>query len=279
LKQDWGGFSDLLRKAFHFEPISYSRKSNDEYIEIQAPRLSVALSGTPSQIFHLIPSAEDGLYSRFCFYAFSTGIVWRDVSDANQTDLGPLFQEKSQEVLQMIEFWKSNVAVFKLKKNQWADLNRHFEKLLFQAGAFERWEALSIVKRMALVLFRIAMLLTAIRRYELKNWSEELICQDEDFQIAKSLVEVYREHGFFLFGLLGKPKGVNYHQLPNRKKQFYEKLPNHFQRKEAVEVGRELGISSASVDRWLKQLTKDYLEQTEYGGYQKKQNDKVDKEN
>ena len=277
LKQDWGGFSDLLRKAFHFESISYSRKSNDEYIEIREPRLSVVLSGTPGQIFKLIPSAEDGLYSRFCFYAFNSGLNWRDVSVSNKQDLKSFFEEKSEKVLTMIEFWKEHPEKFSLSKSQWKDLNQHFEKLLIQTGAFERWEALSIVKRMALILFRIAMLLTAIRRFENDDWESELICQEEDYQIAKSLVEVYRVHGFFLFGMLGKAKGINYQQLPNRKKQFYENLPERFKRKEAIEIGKALGSSRATIDRWLKQMTKDYLEQSEYGLYQKIKNEKVEK--
>ena len=67
LKQDWGGYSDLMRKAFHHEAISYSRKFNDQYIEIEKPKLSVVLSGTPSQVLTLIPSTEDGLFSRFYF--------------------------------------------------------------------------------------------------------------------------------------------------------------------------------------------------------------------
>lgn len=277
LKQDWGGFSDLLRKAFHFEPISYSRKSNDEFIEIRAPRLSVALSGTPGQVFQLIPSAEDGLYSRFCLYAFNTGVRWRNVAASSKINLDDFFEVQSGEVLTMIEFWKAHPAQFTLSQNQWNDLNSHFEKLLHQASVFERWEALSIVKRMALILFRIAMLLTAIRKYESDDWSAGLICEERDYQIAKSLVEVFRQHSFFLFDILGKPKGINYQRLPNRKKRFFENLPEQFQRREAIKVGQLLGISSASVDRWLKQMTKDYLEQSEHGVYRKMFFDKVDK--
>ena len=179
----------------------------------------------------------------------------------------------------MVEFWLEHSAKFTLADNQWKDLNQHFGKLLQKVSIFQRGEAMSIVKRMALILFRIAMLLTAIRRYEENSWAESFVCKEKDYQIAKMLVEVFMEHSFFMLGILGKPKGVNYRQLPNRKKQFYEKLPPRFQRKEAVEVGRLLGISSASVDRWLKQMTKDYLEQMEYGGYQKITNDKVDKNN
>ncbi len=45
LKQDWGGYSDLMRKAFHHETASSSRKTDKEYIQVQTPRLTVALSG------------------------------------------------------------------------------------------------------------------------------------------------------------------------------------------------------------------------------------------
>ena len=70
---------------------------------------------------------------------------------------------------------------------------------------------------------------------------------------------------------------VSLNHSTKKDKLFFENLPDKFQRKEAVEVGGKLGISSATVGRWLKQMTEDYLEQSEYGMYQKVKNDKVDK--
>ncbi|MFZ4548854.1 MAG: DUF3987 domain-containing protein, partial [Bacteroidales bacterium] len=86
-KQDWGGYSDLLRKAFHHEPITYSRKFNDEFVEVELPRISVALTGTPSQVQGLITSAEDGMFSRFIYYTFRVKPVWRDVSPFDNVNL------------------------------------------------------------------------------------------------------------------------------------------------------------------------------------------------
>ena len=56
-----------------------SRRKDREYLEIDNPRVSVVLAGTPEQIRHLIPDAENGLLSRFIFYfiPFRRGI--RDV--------------------------------------------------------------------------------------------------------------------------------------------------------------------------------------------------------
>src|SRR5690554_8206625 len=79
-KQDWGNYSHIMRAAFHHEKISAARKTNRELLEIKHPQLAVALSGTPAQVPKLIASAEDGLFSRFIFYAFKNEIVWQDPS-------------------------------------------------------------------------------------------------------------------------------------------------------------------------------------------------------
>ena len=81
---DLGNYSDGFRKAFHHETISYLRKKDREYVEITKPKFSAILSGTPEQVFNLIPSAENGLFSRFIFYVMPTEIVWHDMFDASE---------------------------------------------------------------------------------------------------------------------------------------------------------------------------------------------------
>ena len=71
MDKEWANFSDSLRKAFHHETISYLRKTNNEHIQIENPRLSILLSGTKSQLHKLIPDVENGLLSRFIFYIYS----------------------------------------------------------------------------------------------------------------------------------------------------------------------------------------------------------------
>ena len=41
LKQDWGGYSDILRNAFHGETITKSRVTGMEYSEIKSPKFSM----------------------------------------------------------------------------------------------------------------------------------------------------------------------------------------------------------------------------------------------
>jgi hypothetical protein len=67
LKQDYGGFSEVLRQAFHHEPVRYFRKVDNVYIEIESPKLSVALSSTLDQVLTLIPTAETVYFPGSCF--------------------------------------------------------------------------------------------------------------------------------------------------------------------------------------------------------------------
>lgn len=41
LKQDWGNYSDTLRKAYHHEPVTFSRKMDNMVVDIKCPKLSV----------------------------------------------------------------------------------------------------------------------------------------------------------------------------------------------------------------------------------------------
>ena len=61
LGADFGNFSDVLRKAFHHEPVSLLRKTDRQHLDLERPALSIALTGTPGQLPRLMPTAEDGL--------------------------------------------------------------------------------------------------------------------------------------------------------------------------------------------------------------------------
>lgn len=266
-KQDWGGFSDLLRKAFHHENISYSRKANNEYFEIDKPKLSVALSGTPSQVSKIISSAEDGMFSRFIFYCFKQKPEWRDVSPANnKVNLTDHFDGLSNQVLKANEFLAQYPCEFVLTDKQWKLLQDQFKKWLKEVDVFVGEEAISTVRRLGLILYRMAMILTGLRKYENKNTNPTIACDDLDFDIAFKLIEVYKVHAIEMFRRL--PKTVK--SIGDKCKQFFYSLPKAFQRKEALELGKSLEIAERTVDKFLAKLKANgYLSIPEYGQYLK----------
>ncbi|MEM6700901.1 MAG: DUF3987 domain-containing protein, partial [Bacteroidota bacterium] len=253
LKQDWGGYSDLLRKCFHFEKISYSRKAEKEFVEIEQPQLSVAISGTPGQILRLIPSSEDGLFSRFLFYTYSMESIWRDVSPKSAiVNLDEYFHTLSQEVLQMTQFLAQYPTRVYLRDDQWAMLNQTFKRLLHQTIHLISIETQATIYRLGSICYRIAMMFSACRKFENGNTTHHLTCQDEDFMAALFLVEAYLEHAVMIFGLLPIPEQELISKLPSRKKSFYNSLPPKFKRQEAIQVGQTFQLSRSTVDRLLK---------------------------
>jgi hypothetical protein len=271
-KNDWGSYSDLLRKAFHSEKISISRKTNNEYFEINNPRLAVALSGTPQQVYNIISSAEDGLFSRFIFYVFKTNSKWIDPSPyGSRVNLTEHFAKLAIAVYEMVLFLDSGKTKIHLTREQWDKFNPTFSEYLSQISAFVSEDAQSIVKRLGLVLYRMCMIFTSIRKFQAQEQATDIQCLDEDFETASQLIEVYLKHNILMFENL--PKQDDDEQGPfksgQNKKLFFDALPNNFTRKEAVELGATFNIAERTVGSFLKSCLGKYLVQPEYGVYEK----------
>ena len=262
----------MLRKAFHSEKISISRKTNNEYFEINNPRLAVALSGTPQQVYNIIASAEDGLFSRFVFYVFKTNSKWIDPSPyGSRVNLTDHFAKLSNVVYEMVLFLDSGKTKIHLTKEQWDKFNPTFSEYLSQISAFVSEDAQSIVKRLGLVLYRMCMIFTSIRKFQAQEQATDIQCLDEDFETASQLIEVYLKHNILMFENL--PKQEDEENGPfkkgQNKKLFFDALPNHFTRKEAVELGATFNIAERTVGSFLKSCLGNYLQQPEYGTYTK----------
>lgn len=269
-KNEWGSYSDMLRKSFHHEKISVSRKTEGEFVEVNEPQLSVALSGTPKQVFNIIASAEDGLFSRFIFYVFKTDVFWLDPSPkGNPINLTGYFEEQSKDVLKMVEFFEKDEMNFQLSETQWNKFNPVFSSFLQQTNFFVSEDALSVVKRLALVLYRIAMIFTAIRKYKNLDYNTDVYCSDIDFETALTLVHVYIKHSIFMFENLPKNEESSVFKSGSNKHLFFDALPNEFQRKEAIELAKRFNIGERSVDTFLKACLGTYLELVKTGFYRK----------
>ena len=269
-KQDWGGYSDMLRKAFHHEKISSSKKTNNEFIEVNKPCLSIALSGTPNQLTGLFLSSEDGLFSRFLFYAFKVEQEWKDVSPkAHKTNLTEYFTILSKEVFKMVQFLQSEETIVELSQANWDKLNSYCDESLKDVTTFKSEEAGSIVKRLGLILYRITMLLTAMRKFENGESTRTAICTDEDFNTALTLIKIFLQHSILMFDNLPKQKDIKSFTKNDSKLKFIDALPNEFTRKQAVEIGIKQTLSESTVSHWLRTFLEKYLTQPKAGYYKK----------
>ncbi len=188
-------YSNLLLKAFDHDSICWSEKKGTEYVEIERTRLSSVLSGTLDQAKKLIPSKEGNLFCDFIYYTFKIKPVWRDVSRKGKgQNFTTIYQDLSKEVLEMVHFLKAYPTEFKLREEQWKRLDEVFRDMMEETGQHHGREAGSIVRRMGLICFRIAMILSALRKFEQRSKQTELVCKNQDFKVAICLAKIYWKH-------------------------------------------------------------------------------------
>ena len=253
-KSDYGDFSDGFRNAFQHEPISYYRRTDKEYVEIDRPCLSALLSGTPKQITTLIPNAENGLFSRFMFYVMNMKLIWKDVfASKTENGLDVHFEKLGNEFYSLYQTLQANPDVhFSLTPSQQLQFNQFFEKMQTLYVNIQEEEIISSVRRLGLIAFRIMMIFSALRIMEDGSIEQNLYCNDTDFQNTLDMITILVKHSSYVYSQIAQE---TYKPKPKHKKeQFLENLPYHFNRQTYVATALSLGITDKSAQRYIKEF-------------------------
>ncbi len=204
IKKEYSNYSNILRKGFHHEFISFYRLARNEYREIESPRLSAVLSGTIKQLTSLIPSTDNGLFSRFIFYFVNPKTEWKDIFPT-ETDhtLNDDFEKLGQEFLPFYESLNSHPDMtFRLTTDQANQFHFFFTQLQHRYLFLQETGFVATIRRLGLITFRISMILTVLRIIETGDFSQEKECEDVDFQSSISIVRVLVRHASYVYSLL-----------------------------------------------------------------------------
>ncbi len=256
-KSEYGNYSDGFRKAFHHETITYNRRKDREFVEIDKPRLSALLSGTPRQVSTLIPNAENGLFSRFIFYFMNIRYEWKDVfaGESGQT-LDHYFDQLGAQFHELYKCLESQDKPmrFCLTDSQQKQFNSYFEQTQIQYIELCGEDYIGTVRRLGLITFRIAMILTTIRIMDNGKLRSPLVCSDTDFAIAMEMVKVLVQHAAHVFQQL--PTDTTAKVQPNQKQQFLNMLPAEFDRTTYLSVAQKLNIPAKTAEKQIARFAK-----------------------
>lgn len=258
-KSDYGNYSDGFRKGFHHETISYFRRTERENVEIEFPRLSVVLSGTPAQVQNLIPNAENGLFSRFMFYFLEMSDEWADVfASKYKGGLDGHFDLLGQQFFQFYQaLEKMNDIEFLLTKEQQVNFNTTFSSIFSKYSTLFGNDYKALVRRLGLITFRTAMVLSALRLMETGEEPIQLICEERDYQTAIKMGNVLVQHAAKVFSEL--PQSQKPQKQPNRTERFYNALPNKFTRQDYVKIAETSSIPDKTAQGYITQFLKNGL--------------------
>jgi hypothetical protein len=273
MKNDWGNYSDHLRKSFHHERISSRRKTDNQFFEIEYPCLSVLLSGTPSQVGSLLGSTENGLFSRFLFYQFKTRTEWKNVFDNENEEIFNNYVRRRlpEAVLSINLKCKALTEVqFGLSANQQREFYASFEQWLLESEYLLGEACIPTLKRLGLFQFRIAMILTATRSIDDIHSGVRLICSDDDFKTSMAIVECLKLHAFRIIAGMTKREDVRRVFSNEIQSLYFMSLPKRFSRAEADERARAQGIKLKTSEKYLtKYVEMKLLKRIEHGEYEK----------
>lgn len=269
LQSEYGNYSDLLRKAFHHEPCSLRRRKDNEFIFVNEPRWAVLLTCTPGQIPGLLPSAENGLGSRFLFYNLLRKLVWLNMFERNEKTLEEQFLEfgiRYKSVFNELSTRCGNSIEFKLSNEQQTIFNEFFAGLQLEQVGLYGDDLIAFVRRLGLACFRISMVLTVLRHEGrhpiIEPLSKSIVCQDVDFKITLTIVNCLINHTAHVYSNLiphgNQNSANNMTAMNDNEKRFLQALPEEFTTNEAFVVAQQLGIPQRSAERYLGKFVSKY---------------------
>ncbi len=275
---DFGNYSDSFRKAFAHESFGYLRRGDDgEEREVENPRLSTVLSGTPEQVKSLIHDAENGLLSRFMFFCINSTPKWLDGFDSygSENPLEETFDAFGQEFTAFTKVLEQTPRIyFSHTIAQTGKFNEFFaaEKERMQEFNGDRYSASS--HRLAWCFLRVAMVLTALRMMDSGRITDKVECSDVDFETTLQIIKVISIHNDYIFNVLDKerPEGIavadSYSSAT--RKAIISSLPGYFKTDDMKEVAKSIGKSLRTVRRQVaRAIEAGEILQVKHGEYKK----------
>lgn len=299
---EYGHWSETLRKSFDHDRLSYNRRTNHEYRECPKSYLSVLLSGTPNQVKPLVPSAENGLFSRQLFYCMPPINEWRNQFDQSGTDYDCIFTAWGEHWKQLLDALAAAISGINLKltQEQQDEFNVHFSGVFGRAGVVHGSHMKSAVARIAINICRIIGIVALMRSFDAllasgttddliktlmscpglspspripqENVKDGVVPQfdltvsSEDFHAVLSLTGPLYLHSCHVLSFL--PAGDTLTQQKASPEAFLDLLPLSFTRTQALRASEQCGISPGTLDSMLKRMTdKGQLKKSGRGEY------------
>ena len=248
-------YNTALRKAAEHEPITRNRARDNS--SITCPQLSVLLTGTFSQYKALVPSIENGYFSRLLTLivndqqAFSSRYV-EPASGSN--GVMSLAAEQLFELCQAL--YKSRPMEFSLTSEQRARLGQHLETAYPALMQLLGVNFHSVVLRMAVHIERIAMILTAMRIQSTDRFADriqtELLCSDTDYATAELIGNKLILHMAAAYRMIKGAEEVSVPkvQVLDQRQMLLSLLPEEFEVQNLVTEAKSQGLSYRTATRW-----------------------------
>ena len=266
-------YNTALRKAAEHEPISRNRCNKTS--EIKNPRLSMLLTGTFKQYRALVPSVENGYFSRLLTLVISETHPFSKKYVTTRKTQSNIPIETGIQLLRVYERLQNNSEQeWSLTASQKERLGAHLEAEYTTLITLLGTNFHSVVVRMAIQIERIALILSVLRRQEsiVRDQTSVIYCSDEDYQTAELIGNKLLLHIAAAYKMI---EGDKQELLPaikpiDPRQVLYEQLKQEYKLQELIAEAHAQGVSRRSAIRWNESWQENGLVQkTNHGQYKK----------
>ena len=271
MHQEYGKHDDVMRAASQHEEVSSYFKTDHRLVVVSDPHLALCASGTPAQLHKFISSLENGMYSRVAFYVGQAPWEYKSANPGKaRLDMRAYFKGMGEELLRMFIFLSGSPTEVVFTEEQWKEHTERFRTYLREVVAEDDDSPGAIVLRHGLMMSRIAMVLTALRKCEPQWNTSEWKCSDEDFHTAMQIVDVLLEHSLLLSTSMDDTAGrIRPVKAFFKLRPVLRTMPREFTYSELMAAANEAGLPTASVKRYLLRLVYYQIVEKEDGKYRK----------
>ena len=271
MHQEYGKHDDVMRAASQHEEVSSYFKTDHRLVVVSDPHLALCASGTPAQLHKFISSLENGMYSRVAFYVGQAHWEYKSANPGKaRLDMRAYFKGMGEELLRMFIFLSGSPTEVVFTEEQWKEHTERFRTYLREVVAEDDDSPGAIVLRHGLMMSRIAMVLTALRKCEPQWNTSEWKCSDEDFRTAMQIVDVLLEHSLLLSTSMDDTAGrIRPVKAFFKLRPILRTMPREFTYSELMAAANEAGLPTASVKRYLLRLVYYQIVEKEDGKYRK----------
>ena len=269
-------YNTALRKAAEHEPITRNRANNSSVIA--CPQLSVLLTGTFSQYKALVPSIENGYFSRLLT------LIVNDQQAFNHQYVEPgrgsngVMHMAAEQLYGLYEqLYFSKPVEFRLSDEQRARLGQHLETAYPMLMQLLGSNFHSVVLRMAVQIERMAMILSALRhageQFRIKNYELRMECSDTNYATAEMIGNKLMLHMAAAYKMI---KGVEEESVPqvqvlDQRQVLLSLLPAEYTVQNLVTEAKSQGLSYRTATRWNEEWQgKGLVQKIRHGVYRKR---------
>lgn len=267
MNNDYNKIRSLFMKAFQHESQTYSRAGQDRKgidITLDQPKISFLITSTEDQFISVVKNTLDGFYSRILTYKIDSSPKWKDPFSKKASgyyEKMEYIQKYYLDLFKTLSSAKSPIE-FVFSKEQRIKFNQHFQEEKYSAYYSEK-EMVQLVHRRGLIFTRIAMIFTILNTYNKKQIisGEQLVCDDQDFETVRKLMNIFNWYTTDYYYKLPKPKVFKAPSTERFKSEIIEREKWEKFYRAGVKNARKISIDlygneskKSSINRYFKEL-------------------------